>query len=257
MQVFDVFEASIGNSLAVNKLLKNYDHTVVSDFLKIHGASITPLVGQLRWLLIIYPVFAVLLDAGLLACAATSKRGSWRRFWRGGADYFFPFLKIALVFLGLALLWSAMIWLPVMTYLEPSLEYFYTEAYSVWGMLAVAVVYFFGLMWLFAWSLLARLWKMRSEEPIWVCLRQGLRLLRKKRGRVLGLLGLFAALQITLLAGYALLDCFTGMTSAGWIFALFLVQQCLVFFRIQVRQMVYAGVAREALSRIKQPFGSK
>ena len=48
MQVYDVLEASIGHSLEINKLLQQYDHTVITDFLKVHGASITPLIGQLR-----------------------------------------------------------------------------------------------------------------------------------------------------------------------------------------------------------------
>ena len=71
MQVFQVLEASIGHSLEINKLIKNYDHTVLTDFLKVHGASITPLIGQLRWLLLIWLFFSVFINAGLLAAVAT------------------------------------------------------------------------------------------------------------------------------------------------------------------------------------------
>jgi len=59
MQVFDVLKASIGHSLELNKLLVHYDHTVFTDFLKIHGVSITPLIGQLRWLLLTWLIFSV------------------------------------------------------------------------------------------------------------------------------------------------------------------------------------------------------
>ncbi len=94
MQVHGVLEASIGHSLELDKLLKGYDHTVVTDFLKVHGASITPLIGQLRWLLLIWLIFAVFIDAGLLACSAAPLEASARNFWKGGVAWFFPFLKI-------------------------------------------------------------------------------------------------------------------------------------------------------------------
>ena len=48
MEVHNVLGASIGKSLEINKLAAHYDHTVFSDFLKVHGASITPLIGQFQ-----------------------------------------------------------------------------------------------------------------------------------------------------------------------------------------------------------------
>jgi hypothetical protein len=38
-----------------------------------------------------------------------------------------------------------------------------------------------------------------------------------------------------------LLEALIGMTSPGGILVLFIVQQAFVFFRIQIRQMIYAG----------------
>lgn len=243
MQVFEVFESSIGGSLEVNKLLENYDHTVITDFLKVHGGSITPLVGQLRWLLLVYPVFAVFLHAGLMGCAVAPQQASWRKFWESGATWFFPFMKIALIFIGLALCWTAIIWLPTLLFLEPALQYFYSEAWVVWGVLGLAVIYLAGLVWLFTWSLLARLRKISTDAPIRFCLKTGWQILCMNRTRLLGLLGLFAVLQIALLVLYGWVNDLFG-TSPAWIFVLFLVQQAFVFFRIQVRQMVYAGMGK-------------
>ena len=59
IQIYEVLQASIGHSLEINKLMHGYDHTVLTDFLKVHGASITPLLGQIRWLLLLWLLFSV------------------------------------------------------------------------------------------------------------------------------------------------------------------------------------------------------
>ena len=97
MQVYHVLEASIGNSLEINKLVETYDDTVVTDFLNEHGASLSPLLGQLRWVLLIYVLFSVFINAGLLYAVVKNKKG-WKTFWEGGAAYFFRFFKVAVFF---------------------------------------------------------------------------------------------------------------------------------------------------------------
>jgi hypothetical protein len=244
LQVMEVFQSSIGNSLEFNKLLQHYDHTVISDFLKIHGASITPLIGQLRWLLLIYLLFAVFIDAGLLACASQPETANVQTFWQGGASYFFPFLKIALVFLGLVLLWTAVIWIPVGIYLEPALENLPNEKYVVWGVLTILLIYVLGLCGLFLWSVSSRLWKLRTGATIFASLRHGGRQYWKNKGRSWGLLGLFFCLQVGLVALYWLLDAFIGMTSPVLIVLMFVVQQGFSFLRVVIRQMCYMGLGR-------------
>ena len=100
MQAYEVLEASIGHSLELHKLLQGYDHTVLTDFLNVHGASITPLLGQLRWLALVWLLFSVFTDGGLLYCTASPQQASWRSFWQGGAAYFFAFSAARVVFSG-------------------------------------------------------------------------------------------------------------------------------------------------------------
>src|SRR5690349_3066954 len=88
MEVYDVLQASIGHSLEIDRLMHGYDHTVITDFLKVHGASITPLIGQLRWLLLIWLVFSVFTNGGMLFSAAQSDRTSVQAYWQKAAAYF-------------------------------------------------------------------------------------------------------------------------------------------------------------------------
>lgn len=244
LQVMEVFQSSIGNSLEFNKLLHHYDHTVISDFLKIHGASITPLIGQMRWLLLMYLLFAVFIDAGLLVCASKPEAASVQVFWQGGARYFFSFLKIALIFLVLVVVWTAVIWIPIGIYLQPALENLPNEKYVVWGTLTMLLIYLLGLSGLFLWSVSSRFRKLQTGTTILQSLHSGWQQYWKNKGRSWGLLGLFFCLQVGLVALYWLLDAFVGMTSPGLMVIMFVVQQGFSFLRVLVRVMVYMGLGR-------------
>lgn len=242
LQVLAVFESSIGNSLEINKLLHNYDHTVISDFLKIHGASITPLMGQLRWLIIIYLIFAVFIDAGLIAVASKQKEGNALTFWQGGTHYFFPFLKIALIFLALAALWTGIIFMPTLSYLMPSLEYFPNEKYTVWGVFALIILYLVGLSFLFLWSLSSRFWKIKHESSIFSSIKNGWQLFRTNKRKMWALLALFFGVQVLIVVIYWTLEALLGMTSPFLIIFMALIQQVFAFFRVMIRQIFYTGV---------------
>ncbi|MDO8368904.1 MAG: hypothetical protein Q7T20_19055, partial [Saprospiraceae bacterium] len=223
-----------------------YDHTVLTDFLKVHGASITPLIGQLRWLLLVWLIFSVFMNAGMLFCVYSEAKFG-KTFWKGGARYFFPFLKISLIMLLFIVVWTALILIPMTLFFEPSLQYFSAENYTVWLVLILVFVYLIGLVILFVWSVISRLLKIHTGHSIAACIKNGWRIVRNNKSGFLGLMLCFVVLQIILLAIYWALEAFTGMTTSGLILLLFMVQQIFVFFRIQLRLMMYSGIGSLAI----------
>ncbi len=244
LEVHNVLKSSIGNSLEINKLLNAYDHTVITDFLKVHGASITPLIGQLRWLLLAWLLFSVFLDAGLIYCVNAPDRNHGQAFFYGGAKYYFSFLKISLFCIVLALLWTALLWIPFGLAFEPMLTTFTSEAYAVWLALLLLGVYLLGLAFLFVWSVLSRFHRINTDSTMWQCLGYARRSIWRYKALILGLLGLFALAQIILVYLYSRLEHSIVPHSAFLLLLLFLLQQVFVFVRIQVRQMMYAGINR-------------
>lgn len=240
MQVYEVLQASIGNSLEISRLMAHYDHTVLTDFLKVHGASITPLIGQLRWVLLVWLVFSVFIHAGLLFCA-TQTAARPRQFWAGGSTYFFPFLKISGIFALLFLLWTAFVLTPIALFFQDSLQYFSNEKYTVWWVLASMGVYFMGLAGLLAWSVASRLVYLSEAASIRKSIGTGVRMLRLNTKKVLILVLFFALLQLLTMLIYNGLDAVIGMTSPITIGLLFGIQQGFVFCRIQLRQMLYGA----------------
>ncbi len=243
MQIHNVLEASIGHSLEINKLLTHYDHTVLTDFLKVHGASITPLLGQLRWLLLVWLVFSVFMNAGMLACVASKEQISIRTFWVGGAQFFFPFLKISLVFLLLAAVWTAVVLVPIALNLEGWLQDFPSEKYAAGLVVGMLTIYLMGLAKLYMWSVVSRLSKINTGDSVLASLKTGGQIYWKKKKALLILVLGFVGFQLVLAKLYWLLEGSTGMVLPGLIAVLFVVQQAFAFFRIQIRQMMYAGMA--------------
>ena len=243
MQVFNVLEASIGHSLEVNRLLTSYDHTVITDFLKVHGASITPLVGQLRWLLLVWILFSVFIHAGLLNSVVRNvKENDVSEFWKGASQYFFPFLKTSAIFLVLALLLAAITLLPIALFLQASVQWFPTEQYSVWGAFALLFLFLFGLAHLYVWSILSRLDQLHNASQVIQSIKIGWRKLRNHYSSFIRLLLIIFVLQILLLVVYWLTDAVVGMTTPITIFILFIFQQVCVFLRIWLRLVFYRAL---------------
>ncbi len=246
MQVYSVLESSIGHSLELNKLLHGYDHTVITDFLKVHGASITPLIGQLRWLLLVWFVLSVFLNAGLLVSAAEpdAPKNQWQFFWQSGARYYGTFLKISVIFLLFALIWTLLILTPVALFFEPSLQYFKSEVFMVWLTVSLLLVYLLGLIVLFLWSVSSRLLRVNSGARLKTCIRKGWKSWWKNKKKLAALMAILVLVQLSSLALYCLLSDIIGSKTAGQILLFFLLQQGFIFFRIQIRQVMYAGIAR-------------
>lgn len=242
MQVWHVLEASIGRSLELEKLLSGYDHTVFMDFLNVHGASVSPLIGQLRWVLAVYLLCSVFINAGILHVVVKGEK-SLKAFWVGGATYFFPFLKISLFYLVLMLLWSGLLWVPFLSQVMPGLEKLPSEKTLVQMLLAVLLVWAAGIVFLFNASILSRTSRLHDQERIWLCIRKGLGLALKCWGKTSTVFLFFTLLQLFLFFIYWWLESASGMISPWLVLVFFLLQQTVVVLRIAGRVMLMAGIS--------------
>lgn len=242
MQVWHVLEASIGNSLEINKLLPGYDHTVISDFLKVHGGSITPLIGQLRWVLLVWALSSVFINGGILV-TLVKKAPTWLAFWTGGATYFFRFLKITAIFSVMLMVWTGTTLLPFLAKLQINLETMASEKTVLGYALALLLVWFIGLIYLNNASIIAKTAIIEDGLNTWQALKKGLVLNFRKFFKTTGVFLFFAGLQLADLAIYWWLEGMSGMITAVLVLVFFLLQQGLVFGRIMARVMVVAGIS--------------
>ncbi len=241
MQIREVLDASVGRSLEIKKLFSGYDHTVVMDFLKVHGASLTPLFGQLRWLLLVWLVASVFLNGGLLLCAIHPERTSRGAYWQFAAGYFNRFLQTGLIFLVLLLVWTAMLFIPLLISLMPMLETFRSEKPVIGVALLVVTVWLTGGAVLFVWSVLSRI-RQTEGERMMRAMRKGWSDFMRNKGSFLLLAAIFLGLQLLVAAAYLLCSGAAGTHTGTGIFVVFLLQQVFVYSRIVLRGVMYSTV---------------
>lgn len=242
MQAWHVLEASIGNSLEINKLLPGYDHTVISDFLKVHGGSITPLIGQLRWALVVWAVASVFINGGVLF-TLVKKSPNWLAFWTGGATYFYRFTKIATIFLFILLVWTGITILPYLANLQVNLETMASEKTVLGYLLVLVLVWLAGFIYLFCASTIAKTAIIEQGLSTWKALKKGLGFGFRNYFSLAGIFLVFSALQFLTLALYWWLEGKSGMVTVGLVVVFFLIQQGLVFWRLMGRVMMVWGIS--------------
>jgi hypothetical protein len=242
MQVWHVLEASIGNSLEINKLLSGYDHSVFSDFLNVHGGSITPLIGQLRWVLLVWAIGSVFINAGVLS-TLVNKTPNWLSFWAGGAIYFFRFAIIGAVFLLLVLVWTGLTLLPYLGNLMHNFETMATEKTVLGYLLMIAIGWFLGFIYLSNASIVARTAVIKHGLTVWQALKKGLGFTFRRFLKTTAIFLFFLGLQLLALAAYWWLEGKSGMVTAGLVAVFFILQQVLVLFRIMTRFMTMSGIS--------------
>ncbi|MEO1258780.1 MAG: hypothetical protein AAFZ15_08275 [Bacteroidota bacterium] len=243
MQIYQVFEAAIGSSLELNKLMDGYNDAVISDFLNIHGASLFPLLGQLRYVVLVFLIFSIFINAGLLNALVKNVPG-WNSFWEGGKTYFFRFIPVTLFFVILAASWSAVSIVPYIGYMQPSIEDFDSEKTTVFLFFVVLFIWLLGIIYLFNSSVITRIKIIKENSKVWQGIKTGLRISLRRFIPLTTVFILFVLLQLILIVVYWLAEGSSGMVSPLLIFSFFIFQQLMVLMRWMFRVAMYGGVEK-------------
>lgn len=239
IQVYQVLEASIGSSLELDKLINQYDHTVISDFLKIHGGSISPLLGQLRWYIIVYLFFSVFINAGLIYTIDKSPKSDWVNFWSGGAKYFWPFLRIGAFFVIVTAMLIALIAIPASSYVGSIFNTTVTEMPMYYVAAGATVLILLVLTFLISWRINTKLIYLRTECSTWQSIKRGFTQNRKRWLSGPRLFLLFFLFMAVIVFVHLYIEGIFGMTSLTLIIIFFITQQLVVLFRMLWRIMVF------------------
>lgn len=242
LQVYQVIEASIGQSTNLDKLITGFDYTVIQDLINIHGASISPLIGQLRWYVLAYLIFSAFMQAGVLY-VVVHRLDNWLSFWKGAALYFFKFLLFGLLFVLLFIVWTLLVWTPYASNLFYMVEHWVNEPMIIYLLIGLTILYCLGAVFLFSWSLLARLYFMRDGFPFFKSIRLGLVKVFSQFRLVYSIAFLFALLIGLLYYANLCLEWYIGIKTEFLIIAFFIIQQAVVWFKLLIRVAVYTAYA--------------
>ncbi|MBK8245439.1 MAG: hypothetical protein IPK88_18580 [Saprospiraceae bacterium] len=243
IQYHDILQDRFSYSLDFRKLILHYDHTIINDFLNTHWPSITNLFNQLKYLILIWLLISIFLDGGMVFAATQKEQLTVKQVYNKASTYYFFFLKMAIIYLTIAAIWTSLVFFPLALKLEACIRYFSSEKYALWLIALIIIIWIKGMAVLFAWSISSRVIKLDQDVSIFQSLKYGWNILIKNKTKTILILVLLIFIHFMLLWLYITLESSSGMTSPLLVFIFFILQQCFVFLRIGLRQSVYTGIA--------------
>ena len=174
LQMQQVLDASIGNSLSIEKLQTGFSHTVFQDFLNEHGGSFSTLYGQMRWMVLIYLVFAAFISAGTIY-VLVDKDYQISRFFHGGVKYFTRFILLDLIFSSVILLLVGA-GIAMIGYLFGIAPYEFDDELTFlrWTML-IAIILIILIMVFTLWKIKAKFSMISGETKLWASIKIGIK----------------------------------------------------------------------------------
>lgn len=250
IQVGSLWDMTIGDSLSVDKLIAGYDHTVISDFLTVNAGAFGVLMTELKWLILFSIALGVFLDAGQMS-AIVKEEYYWPSFFEGARTYFMPFLKIWGVMTVITVIWTMLIWLPLLVNLFSALESFPSEVSLVWVVFLLLGIYLLGLLVLSQIAIVARTHYISHDataNSVRASLKEGLRWMRSRGFSSTGLYLMFVGFQIVIAIVYGWIESSGGMISSLMIAGFFVIHQAYSYFRVIMEMMVMSGISGYYLS---------
>ncbi len=238
LQVYQVFGASIGNSLSLEGLKVGDAHMVINDLLNTHGASLSPLLGQVRWMVIVYLIVAAFVHGGIWHSLINGYDKV--SIWIGGSTYFFRMLMIGFIMSFIFIIWSTLVWGPYLSKIRYWMEHLPSEEPILWGGIAMVVLWSFGSIFIFVASSFCKVLVIRDQEKVGSALWKGIKKSITKTWKCLPVLFLFFVLLAFLYLMHSFVDDWTFLSTTIGVFLLFVIQQLIVWIKIGLRVSTYA-----------------
>lgn len=242
VQVFHVLEASIGDSLSMDILSQGFSRTVFEDFFNNHGASVSPLVGMARWIIIVYLLISIFLHGGLLSNIIHQKK-SISELFKAGAHYYFPFFAIVIAGLFLLVILTLIIWIPTLLMVGNPLEGKVSEPVFALSLGLAAILYIVLVLHIMLWSLNSRISYIHQSGPIWFHMKRGWKKLWKFWRSQVGVSILFFFIYLIMAWIYSRVIDDWGARSYLIIWGTIIMQQVFVFVRVMLRVAFFGGIS--------------
>lgn len=242
-----------GNTMALNSLLKHFDYTTYTDFMRISGKAIRPFITTAIWMGMFYLLFTVFFAGGVLnILSSEGQKFSIKNFLEGCGKFFFRFLRLAIYMIFLLLLVTAIVSMPIGMIIASAYQTVQSEASLFYIILAGAIVYalFFVLVLMigdYAKIIMFKNDSKKSLKSVWTSTKF---VFRHFFGAYLLYILLLIA-PILFFVIYFFLDNSIGMVSGFTIFVMFLIQQIFVWLRTWTKiwflgsELSYFGLANK------------
>jgi hypothetical protein len=232
--------AGFGDSMSVESLLKDFDATTFSDFMKFHGPRISSLFREVMWLTLLYMLVNTLTGGGVIS--SLNEMQPLSKFLENCGRFFTRMLRLfgvlAVVFVLFGVIWFFVVgFIFAMVTSDASFE----KPVAVWFFVMVAVFLFPMMLLVMAGDYTKIAVVVDDETKIWKTFWRSLMFVFKNFFSTVALQISLLVVLLIVVVFYWLVEGQIGMTSGIAILASFVVQQASVGFKIWTRVWTFAG----------------
>ncbi len=222
----------VGHFSAPSALLEDFDFTVMSDMLRIHGDVISALLGPVTWLALLAMLLMTFLKGGVIASLGEStEEFSLARFFSHCGTYWWRLFRLFLL-LGVAMLVSILLVVAVAAGLGAATDDSSSEITFWLVAITIVLIGFIAAGLVLTIADYARIIIVRENTPSVVRgALQGVRFVMRNVGATVGVLAITVGAGLVCIALYVFLESVVGMTSVAGLVVTFLLQQCYLLCR--------------------------
>ena len=198
LQMMQVLDASLGNSLSIEKLRTGFDYTVFTDFVNTHGGSFSVLYGQMRWMVITYLIFGSFISTGVIYCIANNGR-HLSDFFKGGVQYFFKLFLVDIIFAFTSVVVLGVSFAIVGMLFGIAPTSFDNELVFLRWTLLIAILAIILIVFLTIWKIKIKFNHIQSDSGIWSSIGRGLKLFWRDKWKDMGYTFIIFGVSILLL----------------------------------------------------------
>ncbi len=222
-----------GNSMAINSLLKHFDYTTYSDFMRVSGKAVKPFITSGVWMGMFYLLFTVFFAGGVLnILSGEENKFSIKSFLDGCGKFFFRYLRLAIYIVIIEFIIALVVFIPLSMILASAYRSVQSEASLFYifiiGVLIFALLFILVLMiGDYAKILLFKDDSKKAFKAVWISTK----FVFKHFFGTYSLYLLLLIAPVLFFVIYFFLDNSIGMVSGFTIFIMFLIQQILIWLR--------------------------
>jgi hypothetical protein len=238
-----VLESGLRDSIAPAQLMGGLDFTVWQDFMNVHGNELSAVFSQIAWITLLAMFVHTFLAGGILSRVREPKgKFSALSFFGGCGKYFLRFLRLFIISC-IVLLVMTLVMGSLVGFLVSSLtKHATSEVTDFWVRIAGAVVFLIPFIVLLMVADYTRIQVVvRDERSILKTAWRSMKFVLSRLLKTFVLQILLLVVCIVLFAIYLWLDLTIGMTSAGTILVMLILQQLYMISRAWTKVMIYVS----------------
>ena len=230
----NTIEKETGNSTAFTSLLKDFDYTVYKDFMNQYSKAVEPYLSVAVWAGFFYLLFTIFFEGGILTILKRrEKKYSLNTFWKGSAEYFSRFFRLAIYSVAFQIIIFLVIYIPLVNILDSVYDTVDSEVPLFYILLSGIIILFIFVLTVTDYSKIMMV-ENDNNRPFKTFFKSFAFVLRHFPSTYFLYL-ILLLFPVLLFIIYFKVEGIIGMSSGIGIFAVFIIQQLFIWCRVFIK----------------------